>query len=119
MELSAAVSRGDGWQRSAIYLRATSNLDLAGLAFSLGVDSGELRFVHAEQAPTLADTAAAGKLALAWLDGVRATSGERVLLGYVETSAGANALKFHGASADAVDERPVILGLGSAARRSE
>ncbi len=113
LELVAVSPGSDGWQRSAIYLRARANLDLAGLSFSLGMDSRELRFIPANPPPSIADTALTGKLAVAWLNGWSAKSGQSVLLGYVEIPQGAHSPTFYGASANAVDGRPVNLGWGS------
>ena len=112
MELVVASPASDGRQRSAIYLRASADLELAGLSLSMGLDSGELRFVHTNPAPDLADTALPGKLALAWLSGLSVRAGQRVLLGYVETPIGARPLTFYGASANAVDGKTVNLGWG-------
>ena len=98
-------------QRTAIYLLANVNLSLSGLAFSLGGNDPQLQFVSAGgQAPTITDNTLPGALALAWLDGWQAKAGDRVLLGYVETSA---PLWFSGASANSTGTGgAVALGIG-------
>ncbi len=103
-------------RRAAIYLLANLDLSLSGLAFSLASDDPQLQFVPAGgQSPTLIDNALPGALALAWLDGWQAKAGDRVLLGYVETSA---LLRFTGASANATGTGgAVVLGMAPIKRR--
>jgi len=68
LELLRPACPSDGWQRSAIYLDARSNLNLAGLSFSRLSRQRQLRFVPAAgQSPSITDTGLAGKLAVAWL----------------------------------------------------
>jgi hypothetical protein len=95
-------------QRTAIYLRANVDLSLSGLSFALGSGKSRMRFTPASaHAPTLIDSALAGKLALAWLGGLEARAGDRMLLGYVET---VGSLGFFGTSANAKGTgRPVRI----------
>ncbi len=104
-----SASPSSGWPSTPIYLRANVGLDLAGLSFSLGStrSGAPVRFVPAgsfvpagNQAPSIVDTAVPGTLAVAWLNGWRAAAGDRVLLGYVETST-PQVLRVFGVSANA------------------
>jgi hypothetical protein len=91
LELVPAGVASDGSQRTAIFLQATVDLDLAGLSFSITSGSNNpLRFIASDQPPSMTDTGVAGRLALAWLNGWSARAGQRVLLGYVETSSGSS-----------------------------
>jgi hypothetical protein len=119
LELQPAGLASDGWQRRAIYLGANTDLNLAGLSLSLGFVNApvgaQLRFVAAEQPPSISDTGISGVLALAWLNGWTARADQRVLLGYVETSTGAALLQFQGASANAAgDGQDINLSFGAA-----
>jgi YVTN family beta-propeller protein len=75
---------------NAIYLAASVNLNLAdlnltGLALSLNLEEGRQgNFTRGDIAPSLVDVGLPGKVALAWLDGVKLTAGQRLLLGYVD-----------------------------------
>jgi uncharacterized repeat protein (TIGR01451 family) len=110
LQLTPASPASDDWQRTAVYLRADVNLDLTGLTIGVGVESGPVRFVAADQSPTLVDTSVTGSVAAAWLDGWTVQSGQRVLLGYVESPGDSN-VKFHGVSANTADGRTVNLSL--------
>jgi uncharacterized repeat protein (TIGR01451 family) len=88
-------------QRTAVYLRVTSDLSLAGLSFAVESDEGALRFTPGGIAPSFSDAGLSGKVALAWLDGVSVPAGQRMLLGYVETASAS--LRFVGVSANAAD----------------
>jgi sugar lactone lactonase YvrE len=114
LEMVAAGSAADGWQRTAVYLRTVGSVDLAGLSLSLSSESGgTLRFTPSQdQAPTITDTGIPGKLGIAWLNGWRTRAGGRILLGYAETLAGAASLAFVAASANASDGHDVTFGLG-------
>jgi hypothetical protein len=120
LEMAPAGAAGDGWSRTAVYLRARVNLNLTGLSLSLGADQGSsaglLRFVPAaNQSPSLVDNAIAGKLGVAWLNATSVPAGQRLLLGYVEAPRGTRALTFYGVSANmAGDGHDVNLTFGSA-----
>lgn len=118
LELVPAGPAGDGWQRTAVFLRATADLDLAGLSFSLtSASDSQLRFMPSDHPPSIMDTGLAGNLALAWLNGWTARAGQRVLLGYAETPPGSSPLAFHALSASAAsDGRNVVLDSGSSRR---
>jgi hypothetical protein len=108
------VPAGDGSRRTAIFLRPSIDLDLAGLSFSVtSVGNDQLRFT-ASVPPSIADTGVAGSLGLAWLNGLSARAGQRLLLGYVEST---SPLALHAVSANAAnDGSDVILELGSLRR---
>jgi hypothetical protein len=117
LEMVPAGTSAGGWKRTALYLRANTDLNLAGLSFSLASDqeSREMRFVAGSQSPSLVDSGAAGNLAVAWLNGWTAAAGDRVLLGYVETTA--RTVAFIGISAnDGSTGREVPLSVGSSQR---
>ena len=101
--LGAAESSG-GQPRIPVYLEATVDLSLAGLSLGLGCDSCQLRYAAPDsQAPTIVDNELPGTLAVAWLTGWEAKAGNRVLLGYIETTAAApESLKFFGISGNAI-----------------
>jgi sugar lactone lactonase YvrE len=115
LEMAPAGKAGDGWGRTAVYLRGGADLNLAGLSLSLGTDYGRsmLRFVAAAgQSPSIVDNGVVGKLGVAWLEGSSVKAGQRILLGYVEAPPGTPALAFYGASANAAgDGREVRLTL--------
>jgi len=108
LELGAPQRGARGTTSIAVYLVARQDLDLAGLGFSLSradapADSGALlRFANGRLAPSLADNAIAGTLALAWLDGLWLPAGQRLLLGQVEAEDCGEAacrVQIHGATA--------------------
>ena len=100
--MTAPTKSRNGWRRTAIYLRAVVDLDLAGVGFSLGANTAEpLRFIPATQPPSLVDNAVAGTLAVAWLERTKVLAGQRILLGYVDTPAAAARPAFFGESANA------------------
>ena len=85
IELGEAESTPDGL-RVPVYLRATRDLVLASLSFSLGTPSSasSLQFISGDAPPpTLIDSGVQGVLALAWLQGeMHVSVGQRLLLGY-------------------------------------
>ena len=94
---------------TAIYLRANSDLSLIGLSFALGAE-GKLQFTPGQLAPSLTDTGLPGILVVAWLEGVDLKAGERILLGYVDTSATTQAnIRFFGVSASDRNGRAVPI----------
>jgi hypothetical protein len=100
LELLPAAPGSGGSQRSAIYLSATADLDLAGLSLSItSASNSALRFIAADQAPSITDNGVAGSLGVAWLNGWSARAGQRILLGYVEARSGSS-LAIHGVSAN-------------------
>jgi hypothetical protein len=103
--------------RVPVYLRTGSDLALAGLSFSVGLRGGSrtlrLRFMAAEgRAPSLVDDGVLGTLAVAWLEGLQASAGLPVLLGWIEiqgagaTDEPASLLQLYGAS---IDRQPGAL----------
>ena len=74
-------------ERSAIYLRAHRDLNLAGLALSLRLPDGtSAHFTPGAARLAILDLDQPGLVAMAWLDGITLVSGDRVLLGYVESA---------------------------------
>lgn len=111
-EPDAVLDLAPEGQRVAIYLRASKSLSIAGPAFSLEAGKAQIHFVPADGlGPSLIDTAIPSRLALAWLNGIEAKAGARLLLGYVESSE--DALRFVGVSANANrDGRPLRIAFG-------
>jgi hypothetical protein len=99
-----------------IYLRANSDLSLAGLSFSLGCDACQLDYTAPDdQPPSLVDKGLAGKLAVAWLGRLEEKAGGKILLGYVTTNVPFQSLRFYGVSANASGSgRSVPIGFGQA-----
>ena len=117
LELVPADSASDGSQRTAVFLQATVDLDLAGLSLSVtSASDGQLRFTASDQAPSII-AGIAGSLSLAWLNGWSAHSGQRVLLGYVEAPR-ASSLAIQAVSANAAsDGGEITLNCGAPLRR--
>jgi pseudomonalisin len=113
LELVSAGLTADGWQHTAIYLRTSADLDLAGLSFSITAASsdGRLRFTAPpDQPPTITDNGVAGQLAVAWLNGWSASGDQSVLLGFVDTPLPSSRVSVHAVSANAnSDGRDVNL----------
>jgi hypothetical protein len=79
LELVPAGAAGDGSQRTAVFLRAIADLDLAGLSFSVtSASNSQLQFTASDQPPSISDTGVAGSLGLAWLSGWSARAGQSV-----------------------------------------
>jgi hypothetical protein len=97
---------GDGAERIPVYLEARQDLVRVAVAFALGDQRSQLRFVPtAERPPTLAQDDQPGVVAVAWLGGVSVRAGERLLLGYVAAPAGASSnLRVYGISASGLDD---------------
>ncbi len=94
-------------ERDAIYLVAQADLNLAGLALALNLQPGQqANFTPGDVAASLTDVALAGKISLAWLDGIRLGAGQRLLLGSVN---GADRGSVLGISADEVGGRAVRI----------
>jgi hypothetical protein len=109
LKLGAPESTASG-VRVPIYLYANGDLDLSGFSYGLRlrntVTLRPLRFVRGNAGdPSLLDQALTGKLAGAWLNGLKAVTGQVLLLGYVEIQGGdtaaAAALDFTGVQANA------------------
>ena len=87
IELGQAEPSSDG-ARVPVYLRATRDLVLESLSFSLGNQSSAStqQFLSGDAPPpTLVDSEVQGVLAIAWLQGgLRVSAGQRLLLGYAE-----------------------------------
>ncbi len=101
--LGTAQAAPGGAFRVPVYWRSTSEQDLAGFSFGLGVagEATPLRFVPGEiAAPTVTDGNLTGSLSAAWLEGLKLPAGRRILLGYVEIPTGgrraAESLTVHG-----------------------
>jgi hypothetical protein len=99
--------------RVPVYLRANSDLDLSDLSLSLGIEgagiegAAALHFAPAAAAPALLDNTLPGVLAMAWFNGLRVASGQKVLLGYAEvggTSGAAGSLQIFGSDANAASD---------------
>lgn len=94
----------------AIYLHARQNIDLAGLALSLSfVDDAETSFQPGDIPASLVDRGQAGRLALAWLNGVHLAVGQRLLLGRVP---GASLATVGGITGDEASGRGVRIVAG-------
>jgi hypothetical protein len=108
---------GSAQERVAVYLEAARDLVRVAVAFALGDERSQLRFVPTTEAPPLAQDSQLGVVAAAWLSGVSVPAGERLLLGYVTGPAGALAiLKVYGVSASGLDgNREVRLGASTEA----
>jgi hypothetical protein len=106
LALGGAERSGEGAERIPVYLEARQNLVRVAVAFALGDQRSQVRFVPtAERPPTLAQDSQPGVVAVAWLEGVSVRAGERLLLGYVAGPAGASAnLKVYGISASGLDD---------------
>jgi hypothetical protein len=112
LALGGAERSGEGAERIPVYLEARQDLVRVAVAFALGDQRSQLRFVPtAERPPTLAQDNQPGVVAVAWLEGLSVRAGERLLLGYVAGPAGASAnLKVYGISASGLaDNREVRL----------
>jgi hypothetical protein len=111
LELGTVQGAEAGAQVVPVYLRGRQDVNLAGLAFAVGLE-GEgrvrLRFVpnDAFQAPSLVDDGLPGVLALAWLEGLRIAAGQQLLLGWIETAAGHPLLRIYGFDAQADGTNP-------------
>jgi hypothetical protein len=103
---------GAGTERVPVYLEASRDLVRVAVTFALGDQQSQLRFVPTAETPaSLAQDSQTGVVAVAWLSGVSVPAGQRLLLGYVEGSAGAAAnLEVYGISASGLDDnRDVVL----------
>jgi hypothetical protein len=89
-----------------VYLRAHGDLDLAGFSFSAGGSSG---FQAAIAEPALLDTGVPGVVSVAWLDGLTAAAGSRILLGYLQPTE--TPLTIHGLQADSRNGGSVVIRL--------
>jgi hypothetical protein len=90
---------GASQERVPVYLEAKHDLTGVALTFAVGDEHSPLAFVAAV-APTMANSEQLGVAAVAWLGGVSARAGARILLGYVEAPSGASSgLQFYGLSA--------------------
>ena len=99
-----------GAVRIPVYLEAGRDLELAGLSFSLRLESGKVEpgtwnlEPGTAPPPTLVDPDVPGVLSIAWLEGLQVAAGQRLLLGYVVAPGLApGTLRFHGVSASAPD----------------
>src|ERR1035438_8894549 len=84
--------------RTAINLRATADLSLAGLSFSMQSQEASLQFTPGDVAPSFTDTGLPGTVAVAWLGGLAIPNGQRILVGYVPSTD--PSLRFVGVSAN-------------------
>ena len=84
--------------RTAVYLRATPDLSLAGFSFSVQSDQASLVFIPGNASPSFTDTGLPGTVAVAYLEGLAVQNGQRILLGYVQSTD--PALRFVGVSAN-------------------
>ena len=96
-----------------VYLVSRPGLTQIALTFAIGDGHSALTFVPGGAAPTLSQSAQAGVMAMAWLQGVDVRPGERLLLGYVEGSPSAlAAMQVYGVSAARLrDNQAVPLDL--------
>jgi hypothetical protein len=99
-----------GAVRIPVYLEAGRDLELAGLSFSLRLESGKVEpgtwnlEPGTAPPPTLVDPDVPGVLSIAWLEGLQVAAGQRLLLGYVVAPGLVpGTLRFHGVSASAPD----------------
>jgi hypothetical protein len=110
IELGQAEASSDG-ARVPVYLRATRDLVLESLSFSLGNQSSAStqQFLSGDAPPpTLVDSGAQGVLAIAWLQGgLRVSAGQKLLLGYAEVPGmgieAGTAMQVYGANASNAD----------------
>ena len=118
LEFAAPSTDADGTVRVPVYLQASRDLALAGLAYGLGLQgaSAPLSFVKVpERVPTLIDTGVRGALAAAWLEPVTVKQQQRILLGQVTLSGlsqaqrASSSLVVYGVVADAADGSAVRL----------
>jgi hypothetical protein len=92
---------------NAIYLLAHQDLNLAGLALSLTLPDGQQgNFTPGDIPASMVDVGQPGKIAMAWLSGVKLAGGQRLLLGYVD---GADRGAVLGVSANNADGRDVRI----------
>ena len=97
----------------AIYLLAHQDLNLAGLALSLTLQDGQQgNFTPGDIPASMVDVGQSGKIAMAWLGGIKLARGQRLLLGYVN---GADRGAVLGVSANDADGREVNIA-GSTVR---
>jgi hypothetical protein len=114
--LGAVERTSDGGERMPVYLAAAETLRQVAVTFAVGDERTALRFVEAPGlAPSLANDSRLGVVAAAWMQGVNASMGESLLLGYVAGPAGALAnVRVFGASAASLDEsRKLTLAVPS------
>lgn len=109
--LGTAEPVGASRERVPVYLDAKRDLTRVALTFAVGDQRSQITFVPAAATPTLANSAQLGVAAVAWLEGVSARAGGRLLLGFVEAPAGASSgLQVYGLSAVRLaDNREVRL----------
>jgi hypothetical protein len=94
----------------AIYVQADIDLALAGFSVGVGIGQTQLTFSPtADLPPSVTDTALAGVLSAAWLNGLTLPAGQRVLLGSV--AAGAGPVTLYGASGDTTAGRNATFRL--------
>lgn len=111
MQLGAAEATANGI-RLPVYLEAGADLNLSALSYGLRLRQGaknSLRFIRGDaDAPSLLDASLPGQMAVAWLRGLKAISGQMLLLGYVEIQGGdaasAAALSFTAVQANAAGD---------------
>jgi hypothetical protein len=109
LELVSAGLGGNGSERTAIFLTAAADLDLAGLSLSvMSASNRPLQFVAADQPPSLSDTGVTGRVGLAWLNGWSARAGQRALLGYVDAPPGSS-LAIRAVSANAANDGGEVI----------
>jgi hypothetical protein len=99
-------------QRTPIYLEVDSEIAKVAIAFALGDQRSEARFVaNVEVPPSLVvQDRRAGLVAVAWLDGVNLRAGKRLLLGYLVGLVGTpQNLEVLGLSARGLDDDQDVL----------
>ena len=100
-----------------VYIVAQRELTRIALTLALGDGRSQLRFIPAAHGPTLAIDRQAGVLAVAWLDGITVTAGQRLLLGHVT---GSTSLTVYGLSASGSDDnREVRLSVPGPGRTGD
>jgi sugar lactone lactonase YvrE len=106
LTLGRPEKSGANQERVALYLYAAIDLTRVAVTFALGDQQSQLHFAPAaETQASLAHDGQLGVVAAAWLNGVSAPAGKRLLLGYVSGPAGfAAKLKVYGLSASGLDD---------------
>ena len=107
LQLGLPQFASSGVWNTPVYLQFTAAVSLSGLAFSAGYDAGsdtvgaQVSFVPGQaMSPTLVDGDLPGKISVAWLSELSAKPGQRLLLGYIQSST-AQSPKVFGVSANA------------------
>ena len=105
MSFGTPEAVSDSQSRLPVYLQVTHDLTHLALTFALGDGQSQLSFVAAGVTPSLVQSGQPGVAAVAFLGGVTATAGDRLLLGYIEGPAGAlPGLQMYGLSATTLDD---------------